>query len=350
MSNNVPGAEKPLIQELPRISERMSFLYLERCLVSRQDSAITVTDERGSVHVPAASLGVLLLGPGTNISHRAIELIGDTGASIVWVGEQGVRFYAHGRPLTTSSKLLERQAALVSNKRSRLKVARMMYQLRFPGEDVSKLTMQQLRGREGSRIRSVYRRLSKETGVAWSGRDYSPDDFYASDPINMALSAAHTCLYGIAHSVIVALGCSPGLGFIHTGHERSFVYDIADLYKAELTIPIAFKVTADNPEDIGPATRRAVRDAVAGSHLLSRVVSDIRQLLGSGLSEIPIDESIDNLEQDVLHLWDDKTGTVDSGVLYQSESGRLSPADVDMILQAGYGVILEDGFDCNNSE
>ena len=34
----------------------------------------------------------------------------------------------------------------------------------------------------------------------------------------------------------LALGCSAALGFIHTGHHRSFVYDIADLYKAELSI------------------------------------------------------------------------------------------------------------------
>ena len=157
------GAERAELQELPQIKERVSFLYLERCLINRQDSAITITDERGTVHMPAAALGVVMLGPGTNISHRAMELIGDTGTSVVWVGERGVRYYAHGRPLTHSSRLLVAQAELVSNTRSRLAVAREMYQMRFPGEDVSKLTMQQLRGREGSRIRSVYRKLSKQT-------------------------------------------------------------------------------------------------------------------------------------------------------------------------------------------
>jgi len=159
------GAEKPELHELPRAAERLSFLYLERCLVSRNDSAIIVTDERGTVHVPAASLGVLLFGPGTNVSHRAMELIGDTGCSVVWVGERGVRYYAHGRPLTHSSRLLIAQARLVSNTRSRLRVARMMYQMRFPNEDVSGLTMQQLRGREGSRIRSAYRQISRKMGV-----------------------------------------------------------------------------------------------------------------------------------------------------------------------------------------
>ena len=109
----------------------MSFLYLERCLINRQDGAITVADARGVVHVPAASLGVLLLGPGASITHRAVELIGSAGASVIWVGEEGIRFYAHGCPLTHSSALLMRQAALVSNVRTRVAVARKMYQLRF---------------------------------------------------------------------------------------------------------------------------------------------------------------------------------------------------------------------------
>ncbi len=78
--------ERPELQALPTMRERISFLYLERCLVSRQDNAITVTDLRGTVHVPAAALSVILLGPGTNVSHRAVELIGDTGASVLWSG------------------------------------------------------------------------------------------------------------------------------------------------------------------------------------------------------------------------------------------------------------------------
>ena len=216
MTDKKPIAQKPGIQSLPTVRDRISFLYLERCLISRQDGAITVTDARGTVHVPAASLGTLLLGPGTNVSHRAMELIGDSGTSVVWVGEQGVRYYAHGRPLTHSSRLLISQAELVSNVRTRITVARQMYQLRFPQEDVSELTMQELRGREGARIRAVYRAAAKQTGVPWRGREYDPADFAGSDAVNMALSAAHACLYGVVHSVIVALGCSPGLGFIHT--------------------------------------------------------------------------------------------------------------------------------------
>lgn len=304
------GAEKPELQELPRIGERMSFIYLEYCKISREDSAITSVDKRGSVSIPSASIGVLMLGPGTSITHRAMELLGDSGASVVWVGEKGVRYYAHGRPLTHSSFLLEAQAKAVSNTRTRLAVAREMYSMRFPDEDVSHLTMQQLRGREGSRIRSVYRKLSKETGVEWNGRNYDSTDYCSGDAVNQALSAANACLYGAVHSVIVSMGCSPGLGFVHTGHERSFVYDMADLYKTETTIPIAFKVASKSYDNIGSSTRKAVRDAMYSGHILERCAHDIKHLILG-------DANVDNDElSNSLSLWDEKNGNLPSGVLY----------------------------------
>ncbi len=329
---DMPGVQKPELQALPQIRDRLSFLYLEHCVINRQDGAITVMDARGTVHVPAASLGVLLLGPGTKVTHRAMELIGDAGTSILWVGEHGVRYYAHGRPLTHSASLLIRQAELVSNVRSRVAVARKMYQMRFPNEDVSTMSMQQLRGREGARVRSVYRHMSNKTGVPWSGREYDPQDYAGGSQVNMALSAAHACLYGVAHSVIVALGCAPGLGFVHTGHERSFVYDIADLYKAAITIPIAFQVASEKPEDIGAATRRRVRDAISDGHILEQAVKDIRKLL------LDDESAAEAIETNVLYLWDDKRGAVANAISYGKELGEPD----DEVLSDGYGKILED--------
>ena len=303
-----PGMIRPDLQALPQVKDRMTFLYLERCTLGRQDGAITVTDEKGVVHIPAAAISVLLLGPGTRVTHRAMELMGDTGVGVVWVGEHGVRYYAHGRPLTTRAGLLVRQAELVSNPRKHLGVVRKMYQLRFPDEDVAHLTMQQLRGREGSRVRKVYRTVAKETGVAWSGRVYRPDDFASGDLVNQALSAGHACLYGLAHAVIVALGCAPGLGFIHVGHERSFVYDIADLYKAEITIPVAFRTAAEAPEDLPAVVRRRVRDAMVNGKILERMVHDIRWLL------LPEGEQPER--EEVVYLWDNQIGTVANGINY----------------------------------
>lgn len=311
------GMIRPDLQALPQVKDRMTFLYLEHCTLERQDGAITVTDETGVVHIPAAAISVLLLGPGTRVTHRAMELMGDTGVGAVWVGEHGVRYYAHGRPLTTRANLLIRQAELVSNTRKHLDVVRKMYQLRFPDENVAHLTMQQLRGREGSRVRNVYRAYAKETGVAWNGRVYNPDDFSSGDAVNQALSAGHACLYGLAHAVIVALGCAPGLGFIHVGHERSFVYDIADLYKSEITIPIAFQTAAEAPEDLPAIVRRRVRDAMVSARILERMVHDIRWLLS------PAEESME-LEE-AIYLWDNQRGVVSNGINYFREEEGDGP-------------------------
>lgn len=305
----MPGIVRPDLQALPQIRDRMTFLYLEHCTLNRQDGAITVTEERGCVHVPAASISTLLLGPGTRITHRGMELIGDSGVTVVWVGENGVRYYASGRPLTHRAGLLMRQAALVSNMRSHLSVARKMYQMRFPEDDVSGLTMQQLRGREGARVRRIYRQASEKWNIPWNGRQYDPEDYAAGDPVNQALSAGHACLYGLAHAVIAALGCSPGLGFVHVGHECSFVYDVADLYKAETTIPIAFEIAAQDAPDIGAAVRRRMRDEMMRLHLLERMTKDIQFLLNE--EETP-------LEADVVRLWDE-SGTVKNATSYGKE-------------------------------
>ena len=237
----------------------------------------------------------------------------ESGSTVVWVGEEGVRYYAHGRSLAHSSRLLEAQAALMTNQSSRLRVAREMYAMRFAGEDTRGLTMQQLRGREGVRVKRAYREHSERTGVAWRSRSYVPGDFDKADTVNKALSAANTAMYGAVHSAVVALGCSPGLGFVHTGHDRSFVYDVADLYKADMVIPTAFDAAAEEGvEDIGAHTRRTMRDVIHKTKLLERCVRDVRHLLLG-------DTGSSGEEVDLVSLWDDRSGEVAAGQNYDYE-------------------------------
>ncbi len=306
--------DKIKIQELPQIEDRVTFIYLEHARINRQDGAITVLDNRGTIRIPAAIIGVLFLGPGTDITHRAVELLGDTGTSMIWVGEHGVRQYAHGRSLARTTRFLEKQAALVTNTRKRVEVARQMYKMRFPNEDVSGLTMQQLRAHEGARVRRVYREMAKKYQVVWDKREYDPDNYSGGDPINQALSAANVALYGVVHSVICALGLCPGLGFVHTGHDLSFVYDIADLYKTEFTIPVAFQIASDYKEgdDVGRITRQKVRNEFTDGKLMVRIVKDLQDLLS-----VDTDEQI-TLEP--LQLWDDKAGSVAYGINYSEDS------------------------------
>lgn len=305
----VPGTPPAKVGELARAQDRLSFVYVERCTIHRDQNAVTFSDQEGTVHVPAAIIGSLILGPGTRVTHQGMMLLADSGATAVWVGEQGVRYYAHGRGLSRSSRWVEAQAAIVSNQRRRLEVAREMYAMRFPNEDVSGSTMQQLRGREGARVRKAYREAASVSGVEWGKRSYDAVDFSAGDPINQALSAATACLYGLVHSVVVSLGCSPGLGVVHTGHERSFVFDIADLYKVETAIPVAFEIASTTTEDVPGDTRRAMRDAFHQQRLMQRCVKDVQTLLAEGDHGMVED-------WDVIYLWDGSRGRVAGGTGY----------------------------------
>ncbi|ACU72792.1 CRISPR-associated protein Cas1 [Catenulispora acidiphila DSM 44928] len=307
--------------QLPRIADRVSFVYLERCTVHRDANAITAQDADGITHIPSATIGTLLLGPGTRITHQAMAVLGDCGANVAWVGEHGARFYAAARSLNRSSALVEAQATLWANRRTRLDIARAMYRMRFPDEDPSGFMRQQLLGMEGRRLKDCYRQQSQRTGVPWHGRQYTPGNFNAGDAINQAITAAAQCMYGVAHTIITALGCSPGLGFIHSGHELSFVMDIADLYKTEIGIPVAFDTAAEDSTDIGPRTRRALREQIRTTRLLERCVDDVKALLTTPNNEPGSSDATDTGFFDQVQLQSDRETEVEGGRNYADELG-----------------------------
>lgn len=304
-------------QQVLKVSDRATFLYLDHCTLSRDGGALTAYSEEGTAHVPVAGLCALLVGPGTRISHQAIAAIADSGCSLVWVGEEGVRFYAAGIGLSSTDVLVRAQAEKVSNRNKRLAVVRAMYQMRFPHEDLSGLNLQQMRGKEGTRMRALYRSLAKEYKIEWSGRSYNWQNFAEGTPQNQALSAASAALYGLTYAVICALGASPALGFIHSGNARSFVFDIADLYKAETSIPIAFEIAAAYPNassnEISSLSRHAMRDRFQQLKLAERMAQDIKTLLLTDTTPLPQNDA----QNSPNTLWDDKGGTVAGGLNYQ---------------------------------
>lgn len=266
--------------DLGRITSRVSTLYLDRCALDRTQNSITVGLGDKTIRIPAAMIGALLLGPGTTVTHGAMNLLANSGTSVCWVGDGGVRFYAGGTATSSSGQVAIRQAELVSNRERRLQVARAMYGMRFAGEQVDDLDMQQLLGREGARVRKLYLENSRRTGVEWTGRDYIPGKAMAAgDDVNRLLSAANTALYGLCHAVVVSVGAIPSLGFVHTGSANSFVLDIADLYKHETTIPLAFDLAKAEMFDERDA-RLAFRESIVSSNLLSRAANDVFSLLG----------------------------------------------------------------------
>jgi CRISPR-associated protein Cas1 len=153
-----------------------------------------------------------------------------------------------------------------------------MYEMRFDEVLPENLSIEQLRGKEGARVRKTYQDASEQYGVEWKKREYDQNNWSQADPVNRALSAGNACLYGIAHSAVISIGCSPAIGFVHTGKQLSFIYDIADLYKTETTIPLAFEA-AKSGHFPDTYVRKRLREIFKEKQIIKRIVPDIMEIL-----------------------------------------------------------------------
>lgn len=301
------------LHELPRFRDRWSYLYLEMGRLDVDADSLAFHRADRVTPVPIDQLSVVMLGPGSTITHAAVKALSRNNCLVAWTGQDGVRLYAASTGGTYSARRLMRQALLVSDEDSRLRVASRMYRFRFTQAIPEEVTLQQIRGMEGIRVRRTYSQASEKYGVVWKGRRYDQDDWGRGDPINRALSAANACLYGVCHAAILSAGYSPGLGFIHSGKLLSFVYDVADLYKTEITVPVAFKVTAGNPLELERAVRMECRNVFHEYRLMERILPDIAEVLGVGHDD---GESPAELEGRIVTL---APGAEDWGLPWQSE-------------------------------
>jgi CRISPR-associated protein Cas1 len=274
-----------------QIKDRLSFFYVERGGLTVIDGCLVLTDneDRTQYEVPARATTVIMVGPGTTASTEAIRLAAAYGVLITWVGEHGVRCYSAGRPWGDNIEWLDKQVRCYSDPALTLKVAREMFFRRF-GVRMERRSIEQLRGLEGARVRELYKLRAAEFKIPWSGRNYVPGNpFGTTDAPNLALNVANTCLYGLVETSVHASGMSPALGFVHRGDRLSFVLDIADLYKMEHIIPLAFGLVAKKGQGAKPwpqlemDMRRACRDYFKTSKLLDRIVTDSTALIDAGI-------------------------------------------------------------------
>lgn len=306
------------LRALPKIRDSISFLYFEHCIVEQDAKSIAIFQKDTKYQIPCANLATLMLGPGTRITHAALKTLSQNGCQVQWVGADGFRFYVEGHSSKRSVNRLYHQASLWADPQKRLTIIRAMYQFRFQEPLPDSLTLQQIRGLEGVRVRNTYAHWSKTTGVEWHGRNYSPDSWYESDPINRALSSANSYLYAVCQAAITAVGYSPALGFIHTGKPLSFVYDIADLYKAETTIPAAFETVArfNTPQET--TVRLECRKRFTEAKLMRRLIKDIDQILNYRTQDAELPT--------VAYLWDDQVDWVEGGQDWSASSATFSGA------------------------
>ncbi|MFF5110898.1 type I-E CRISPR-associated endonuclease Cas1e [Streptosporangium sp. NPDC000509] len=313
----------PTLAMLPRISDSLSFLYAEAVRIVQDDTGVCAQVESSQgidrVYIPTAALACILLGPGTSITQPAMATIARHGTSLVCVGAGGVRSYAGIMPASLTTAWLEKQVRAWADDKSRLEVAVRMYEARFGSASApTGASLAQLRGLEGQRVKALYRLLATKHGIKRFKRNYDPDAWDDQDPVNKALSGANSCMYGVVHAAVLALGCSPALGFVHSGTQMAFVYDVADIYKARITVPLAFSLHAST--DPEREARRRLREDFRAFKLMPQIVADIQALLDPS-GERP---SFADRNSDLVHLWDPQAGALPAGVNYGFETFDLS--------------------------
>ena len=174
MESHVIG--KQPIKNIPVSDDRLSFIYLERCIINIDGGSLLCNRDNISIRIPVNSLITLILGPGANITHAAMKLIGSSGCSVNWMGSDQTRFYAYGRSLSTNARYAIKQAEIVSHPTKRLKAAKIMYSMRFNGDFMKYDSLNRLRGAEGARMKALYSMYAEQYGIEWNGRISEWDD------------------------------------------------------------------------------------------------------------------------------------------------------------------------------
>ncbi len=242
--------------------------------------------DAGDYQIPQQAISIVLLGPGSSVTHDALRLLANHGTALAAIGEGGVRLYTAPPLMSGSSALARRQAELWGRPQSRIALARRMYALRL-GEVLPHRDLDVLRGIEGARVKESYRKLAEEFGIEWRGRRYDRANPGAADQPNQAINHASSAVVAAAGIAIAATATIPQLGFIHEDSSTAWVLDIADLYREEATLRIAFgavQEVSSGQRSLEQLVRRRANAMFTGSDLIPSMIERVKTLLGEAAS------------------------------------------------------------------
>lgn len=270
--------------------DREGLLYLSKGALTARDGTLAfskkVSDEgdsldTGEYAIPIQGISMIMLGPGSTVSHDALRLLARARTALSAVGEDGVRFYTAPPLISNRSGLARNQARVWADENSRLLIARKMYAWRL-GEVFPHKSIEALRGMEGVRMKESYRQIALKIGIEWRGRHYDRENPERTDYPNQALNHASSALEGAAAIAVSATATIPQLGFLHEDPGQSFVLDISDLYRDSVIIPCAFravKTMEDQPDmNIERVTRRLIGTEIARKKIIPAMIERIKSL------------------------------------------------------------------------
>lgn len=268
-------------------ADRHGLIWLERGELCVIDGCLHFMAGKESLtpyvlQVPHQAVSMILLGPGSSVTHDALRLLARHGTLMAAVGQDGVRTYTAPPLLPDRSDVARRQAELWGSPRRRVSVARHMYALRL-GEILPHRDLDTLRGIEGARVKAIYRLMADKYGIPWDGRHYDRNNPEATDIPNQAINHAATAVQGAAAIAVQSLAAIPQLGFIHEDSGQAFVLDIADLFRDTITLQIAFAVAKKaingDQTSIDRLVRREASTVFRKQDVIASMIDKIKQVL-----------------------------------------------------------------------
>ena len=260
---------------LPTIKDRIGILYIDKAEIKQSEYSVIIHSSDGDFNIPVANLMCIVLGPGTSITHRAVKQIADYGCSIIWTGENLNFFYMFGTSLASSSKNILLQCKFHESKLLYNKAVHRLYEIRYPESQLKTKTLEELRGFEGLTMMKTYKKLALINDVEWDERTYHLEDFNEQTDINKAITSSNQVLYSLVTVTLNALGFSPAIGFIHTGKQMSFTYDLADLYKERFLLPKVFEWIGINKEFNDKEIKRLTYDTLIDNDIFNLIINDL---------------------------------------------------------------------------
>ena len=275
----MPFFERPPLDPLAPAKDRWTPLYLEKGRLEVDDASVKWIGGDGLVlGLPIATVSALILGPGTTITHAAIKTCAQSNCPVFWMGEDGMRFYAFGITPNHDNSMARIHATAWGTSRQKTEIARRMFLQRFPEAKVHGISITQLRGMEGKRVKQVYADLGQKYGVTWKGRDYKTSNWNLADGINRALSTANASLYALTAAITSSMGFIPQLGFVHQAGTLPFIYDVADLYKLETSWDAAFEAISIDPKADQKLVLKILKRKIEEARLMKRMPVELKKL------------------------------------------------------------------------
>ena len=298
-----PGLDKARVPH----AERHGLIWLDRGRLEVEDGCLRFVTAGGTLaagdyQIPHQSVSIVLLGPGSSVTHDALRILAAHGCALAAIGTGGIRFYSAPPLLPDTSTLARRQVMLWAEPSARVGVARAMFAIRF-GEEVKARTLDMLRGMEGARLKRMYEVTAQRYGVPWNGRRYDRNNPNAADIPNQAINHAVSVVEAAAAIAVASTATIPQLGFVHEDSGQSFVLDIPDLVRHDVMLPIAFGAAKQAMGNLSESIDRLVHTRAAETfnkeQVVPKLIDHIKALIGpaeAAAASTPEAPSVDAME------------------------------------------------------